>query len=380
MDTQGKYMKRALELAKRGWGRTNPNPLVGAVIVKNGQIIAEGYHEALGSAHAEAAALSNAKQDVRGGTMYVNLEPCSHLGRTPPCAAAIIEAGIKEVVIAMTDPNPVVSGRGIQMLKDSGIGVKTGVLEEEAKRLNEIFIKYITEKKPFVIMKTAMTIDGKIASVSGDSRWISGESSRQYVHVMRSRVSAVMAGINTVLADNPLLTARPAVGGGRDPVRIVVDRKGILPEGCNVINADSQAGVILATTSAIQSKKEELLAQRGVRVIKVQDRDGYVHMGKLMEELYRLDIDSILLEGGGGLNASALDYGMVDKVMLFIAPKIIGGRNAVTPVEGTGIHFMKDAIGLKNINVSRFDQDILVEGYIANGTDDRLNKVTVPEG
>lgn len=366
MNMHEHYMRRALELAKCGWGKTNPNPLVGAVIVKNGEIIAEGYHEALGCVHAEVAAFLNSKQDVSGGTLYVNLEPCSHYGRTPPCARAIIEAGIKEVIIAMIDPNPKVAGRGIQMLKDAGIKVTIGVLAEEATQLNEIFIKYITKSRPFVIMKSAMTIDGKIASVSGDSRWISGESSRQYVHIMRSRVSAVMAGINTVLMDNPLLTTRLAHNKGKDPVRIVIDSKGIIPEDCNVINADSEAGVILATTSAIESRKEKLLVEKGVRIIKAENKEGHVDLDKLMEELYRLEIDSILLEGGGGLNASALNYGIVDKVMLFIAPKIIGGRNAVTPVEGTGVQLMKDAIGLKNINVSRFGEDILVEGYIDN--------------
>jgi len=359
-------MKRALELAKSGWGKTNPNPLVGAVIVKNGEIIAEGYHEELGCAHAEIAAFNSARQDVEGGTLYVNLEPCSHYGRTPPCAKAIIEAGIKEVVIAMVDPNPKVAGRGIQMLKDADIKVTIGVLEEEARQLNEIFIKYITKNRPFVIMKTAMTIDGKIASVSGNSRWISGESSRQYVHIMRSRVSAVMAGINTVLKDNPSLTTRLAHGGGKDPVRIVIDSKGFIPEECNVINADSTAGVILATTSAIESRKEKLLVDKGVKVIKAENKEGHVDLDKLMEELYRLEIDSILLEGGGGLNASALNYGIVDKVMFFIAPKIIGGRNAMTPVEGTGMQLMKDSIGLKNINIRRFGEDILVEGYIDN--------------
>lgn len=373
MNMNEHYMKRAIDLAKGGWGKTNPNPLVGAVIVKNAEIIAEGYHEALGYAHAEIAAFNNVKQDVSGGTLYVNLEPCSNYGKTPPCARAIIEAGIKEVVIAMIDPNPKVAGRGIQMLKDAGIKVTIGVLEEEARQLNEIFIKYITKNRPFVIMKTAMTIDGKIASVSGDSKWISGDSSRQYVHVMRSRVSAVMAGINTVLIDNPLLTTRLAHNRGKDPVRIVIDSKGVISEDCNVINVDSEAGVILATTSAIESRKEKLLVDKGVRVIKAENKEGHVDLDKLMEELYRLEIDSILLEGGGGLNASALNYGIVDKVIFFIAPKIIGGRNAITPVEGAGIQFMKDAIGLKNINVSRFGEDILVEGYIANGEENRWN-------
>lgn len=358
------FMKRSLELAGSGWGKTNPNPLVGAVIVKDGEIIAEGYHEMLGCAHAEVSALNNAKRDVGGGTLYVNLEPCSHYGRTPPCARAIIESGIKEVVIAMVDPNPKVAGSGIRMLKDAGIRVVEGVLEEEAKKLNEIFIKYITQRKPFVIMKTAMTLDGKIASARGDSKWISGESSRKYVHVIRDRAAAIMVGINTVLADNPSLTTRLDSGSGKDPVRIIVDSRGLIPIESKVVNAESSAGVILATTSAIDSEKEKQLLDKGTRIIKADGPECRVDLVKLMDELYKLEIDSVLLEGGGGLNAAALNSGIVDKVMLFIAPKIIGGEDAKTPVEGTGIQFMKDAVKLKDISISRFDEDILVEGYV----------------
>lgn len=364
MDKHESYMKRALELAKHGWGRTNPNPLVGAVIVKDGEIIAEGYHEMLGCAHAEVSAFNNANKDVSGGTLYVNLEPCSHYGRTPPCAKAIIEKGIKEVVIAMTDPNPKVAGRGIQMLKEAGIQVVCGVLEEEAKKLNEIFIKYITQRRPFVIMKTAMTLDGKIATCLGDSKWISGESSRQHVHAIRDRLAAIMVGINTVLADNPSLTTRLYSGRGKDPVRIVVDSKGVLPLDSKVINMKSPAYTILATTSMIESEKERQLINRGVRILKVDGPEEHVDLAKLMEELYKLEIDSVLLEGGGGLNAAALNSGIVDKVMVFVAPKIIGGKDAKTPVEGTGIKLMKDAIKLQDISISRFDEDILMEGYV----------------
>ncbi len=358
------YMKKALELARAGWGKTNPNPLVGAVIVKNEEIIAKGYHERLGSAHAEVEALKNAQQDVKGGTLYVNLEPCSHYGRTPPCARTIIKAGISKVVVAMEDPNPKVSGKGIKMLKEAGIEVVVNVLEEEARKLNEIFIQYITGKRPFVLMKAAMTLDGKIASVSGDSKWISGDSSRRYVHHIRDRVSAIMVGINTVLADNPSLTTRLEFKKGRDPIRIVVDSKGIIPIDSQVINVESTAGVILATTSEIEGVKEKQLKNKGVNIVKVDGPGGHVELMKLMNELYKLEIDSVLLEGGGGLNAVALHSGIVDKVMIFIAPKIIGGKDAKTPVEGDGIQCMKDALKLKDITISRFDEDILVEGYM----------------
>lgn len=366
MNSHEAYMNRALQLAKEGWGRTNPNPLVGAVIVKDNEIIGEGFHKLLGGPHAEVEAFNNCKQDANGSTIYVNLEPCSHYGRTPPCAKKIIESGIKKVVIAMEDPNPLVSGQGIKMLEDAGIEVITGVLEQEARVLNEIFIKYISKKTPFVIMKTAMTMDGKIASVSGDSKWISGEDSRQHVHMLRDRVSAIMVGINTVLVDNPALTTRLNSGKGKDPIRIIVDSKGVIPIDSKVINVQSSAGVILATTSLIKSDKEKQLKNCGVKVLKLDSSDceGYVDLTKLMQELYKLEIDSVLLEGGGNLNAAALKCGIVDKVMSFIAPKIIGGTNAKTPVEGEGINLMSDAVRLTNINIQRFDEDILIEGYV----------------
>lgn len=358
------YMLKALELAKLGWGRTNPNPLVGALIVKNGEIIAEGYHEKLGSAHAEVVAFEDAKEDVGGGTLYVNLEPCSHHGRTSPCARTIIEKKISQVVIAMTDPNPKVAGSGIKMLKEAGIQVVCGVLEKEAKKLNEIFVKYISKKSPFMIMKTAMTLDGKIASVCGDSKWISGEASRHYVHTLRNRVSGVMVGINTILSDDPSLTTRLGYVKTKDPVRIVIDSKGLIPIDSRVINVESSAGVILATTSAIGHEKERLLMDKGVEILKLDGLGGHVDLVKLMDELYKLEIDSVLLEGGGGLNAASLKSGIVDKVMTFIAPKIIGGKDAKTPVEGVGIEHMQHAIKLRDLSISRYDDDFLIEGYV----------------
>ena len=360
------YMRRVLEIARKGWGKTNPNPLVGAVIVKDGEIIAEGYHEALGCAHAEVSAFKHATQDVKGGTLYVNLEPCSHYGRTPPCAKAIIEAGIKEVVVSMVDPNPKVAGKGIQMLLDANINVIVGVLEEEAGRLNEIFIKYITEKKPFVIMKTAMTLDGKIATVTGDSKWITCESSRQYVHEIRDRVASIMVGINTVLRDNPVLTTRLNEKQGKDPIRVIVDSRGRIPLDSNVIQAKSNARVIVATTGLMDNDKENQLLSAGVSIIKADSGKGNVDLEILMDELYKQEIDSVLLEGGGTLNFSALQAGIVDKVMMFAAPKIIGGNLAVSPVEGEGIQTMNNAIQLTNVQVCRFDEDVLIEGYIKN--------------
>ncbi len=358
------YMREAIELARYGWGKTNPNPLVGAVIVKDGVVIAKGWHERIGCAHAEVSAFNNACKDVTGGTMYVNLEPCSHHGRTPPCAHKIVEKGIKKVVVGMVDPNPKVAGKGIEILKNAGIEVVVGVLEEEAKKLNEIFIKYILKKKPFVIMKTAMTLDGKIATVGKDSKWITCESSRKYVHRIRDRVSAVMVGINTVINDNPSLTTRLDTKKGTDSVRIVVDSFGRIPENSNVITVESEKGMILVTTPNIKREKKKILEDKGIKIIEVEGNKGHIDLNKLMDRLYELEIDSVLLEGGGGLNASALKHGIVDKVMFFIAPKIIGGCEAVTPVEGEGIVLMKDCINIKDISIERFDNDILIEGYI----------------
>lgn len=365
MDTHEHFMKRALKIAEKGWGKTNPNPLVGAVIVKDNEIIAEGFHEALGCAHAEVAALKSACADVWGSTLYVNLEPCSHYGRTPPCAKAIIDSGIKNVVVGMVDPNPKVSGNGIKMLKDADINVTVGVMQSEAEKLNEIFINYITRHKPFVIMKAAMTLDGKIASVAGDSKWVSNEFSRNYVHLIRDRVSSIMVGINTVVKDNPSLTARLESKECTDPVRIIVDSKGRIPLDSNVIQTKTKAGTIIATTALIDKTKENQLIENNVRIIKTAGSNGNVDLRVLMGELYKLEIDSVLLEGGGTLNYSALEAGIVDKVMFFISPKIIGGKDAVSPVEGAGIDLIKNALKIKDINLTQFDDDILIEGYIS---------------
>lgn len=357
------YMKRALELSKHGEGYTNPNPLVGAVIVKNGKIIGEGYHERYGGPHAEINAFKNAKDDVEGSTLYVTLEPCSHYGKTPPCADAIIEKKIKRVVAAMKDPNPIVSGKGLEKLKKSGIDVRVGVLEEEARKLNEIFIKYITTKTPFVILKSAMTLDGKIASFSGDSKWITNEKSREYVHSIRQRVSAIMAGIGTVINDNPHLTARKDGTVTKDLTRIIVDTNLKIPLNSNVLDT-KVSKTIIACSEYADNNKIEKLKNLGACIIKTPLKDNKVDIKYLIKSLGEMNIDSVLLEGGGTLNFSALKEGVVDKVMIFIAPKIIGGENSKTPVEGEGFEFIKDAVKIENINIKSFDEDILYEGYI----------------
>lgn len=359
-----KYMKKALELAKKGTGFTNPNPLVGAVIVKDGKIIGEGYHEVYGGNHAEVNAIKSATEDVKGATMYVTLEPCSHYGKTPPCAKTVAEKGIKEVIIGLKDPNPLVSGKGIKILQDNGIEVITGVLEEEGKRVNEIFLKYITSKLPFCILKTAMTLDGKIAASTGDSKWVTNELSRKYVHELRNRVSGIMVGIGTVLEDDPLLTTRLEDRQGSDSIRIIVDSSAKIPLGSKVLNVKSKAKTIIATTELAQKDKVKALEERGAEVIIVPLKNHKVDLCCLMKKLGEIKIDSVLLEGGSTLNYSALQEKIIDKVNVFIAPKIIGGSTAKTPIGGEGIALMKDAVSLQNIEIHKFGDDVMIEGYL----------------
>lgn len=357
-----RFMARALELARLGWGTTNPNPMVGAVIVKNGQIIGEGYHKKAGEPHAEIYALRQVGEEAKGATIYVTLEPCSHFGRTPPCAEALIRAGIKEAVIAMEDPNPRVAGRGINALRQAGIKVITGVMEEQARQLNEIFIKYITSDMPFVIWKCAMTLDGKTATSIGDSKWITNEMSREYVHWWRYRVSAVLVGIGTVLADNPMLTARlPHMKAEKQPFRVIADSFGKTPLDSHVMDVEQAPTIIAASWSADPTRLEAFKA-KGAEVI-VTEGDGRVNLVQLMRQLHKREIDSVLLEGGPTLSASAIKAGLVDKAMVFIAPKLAGGKDALTALEGDGVGRMADAWMLKDISVKRFGDDVLIEGY-----------------
>lgn len=361
-------MTRALELAEKGAGYTNPNPLVGAVIVKDGKIVGEGYHQVYGSHHAEINAINSATEDIKGATMYVTLEPCSHYGKTPPCAEAIVKSGIKKVVVGLKDPNPLVAGRGIKVLQDNGIEVLVGVLENEGRKLNEIFLKYITTNIPFCIMKTAMTLDGKIATKTGDSKWITESLSREHVHKIRHRVSGIMVGIGTVLADDPSLTTRLDYGrDNKDPIRIIVDSSGRIPLEAKVLNLKSNAKTIIAATEKINKDKVRALEEKGAEVIITPIKNNGVDLSFLMKILGEKKIDSILLEGGSKINYSALEAGIVDKVNAFIAPKIIGGDTAKTPVGGAGKKYMKEAISLRDIEVHHFGNDIMIEGYIMKG-------------
>ena len=356
------YMKRALYLAEKGRGRTAPNPVVGAIIVKEGRIIGEGYHSYFGGPHAEVNAFSSAEEDVRGATLYVTLEPCSHTGKTPPCADLIIKKGIQTVVVGTRDCNPLVSGKGIEKLKNAGIRVVEGILEEECKKSNEIFFHYILNKTPFVVWKYAMTLDGKIACHTGDSKWVTGEQSRLAVQEMRNGLTAVMTGVNTVLADNPRLTCR--LDGGRNPVRIIMDSQLKSPVQANVFCCEKQGECIVVTAGDYSWEKAEMLRKKGVEVLEAPDGYGRVDLQSAMKQLGQKGIDSILLESGGTLSYEMLRANFIQKAAIFIAPKLVGGRDAKTPLEGDGVDKMEQAYELINKQMTVIGGDILITAYI----------------
>lgn len=358
------YMRLAIEIAKKGAGKVNPNPMVGAVIVKDERVIGQGYHKYYGGNHAEVNAFENLSDNPEGATIYVTLEPCSHCGKTPPCVDKIIANKISKVVVGTLDPNPLVEGRGIKALKEAGIEVITGVLEEECKKLNEVFMKYILCKRPFVVLKTAMTLDGKIATESGESKWITSDKSRQEVHKLRNKLSAIMVGVNTVIKDNPELTCR--LEGGKNPVRIIVDSKLRIPLGSNVV-VDNLAQTIVATTEVADKDKILVLEKLGVKVLIINSKNERVDLQSLMIELGKRDIDGILLEGGATLSFSALEENIVDKIQVYIAPKIIGGEKSKTSIGGKGIEKLSDAIMLNNMTVKSVGTDLLIEAYLKGG-------------
>ncbi|OJF93758.1 bifunctional diaminohydroxyphosphoribosylaminopyrimidine deaminase/5-amino-6-(5-phosphoribosylamino)uracil reductase [Alkalibacterium sp. 20] len=359
------YMERALELAGKGRGFTSPNPMVGAVIVKDGRIIGEGYHEKVGEAHAEVNAIQSATESVEGATIYVTLEPCSHYGKTPPCSNLIIEKKLKKVVVAATDPNPLVSGRGLARLRKAGVEVIEGVLEEKSNQLNEIFNQYITTRMPFVLMKYAMSLDGKIATATGESKWISSEQSREHAHQLRGYLSGIMVGIGTVLKDDPLLTCR--VPGYSDPIRIVLDSQLRIPLESKILMNQDEAPTLVITTEKASTSKRKQLKDLGVEILIVPLRKGKVDLKKALALLGEKEIDSILLEGGGTLNAAALEAGIVNKVNIYIAPKIIGGTHAIAPIMGQGVETMKEAFAITSMQVTQLNEDIFIEGYIQEG-------------
>ncbi len=356
-------MERALSLAKKAAGNTSPNPMVGAVIIKAGKIIAEGYHKKAGADHAEIAALKKAKKEAKGSALYVTLEPCPHTGKTSACTKAIISAGVKTVVVATKDPNPLVAGKGIAELKKAGIAVKQGLLQKEAQRLNEAFNKFITQKTPFVTMKAAGSLDGKIAATNGDSRWITNELSRKRVHEMRNEADAVMVGVNTVIKDDPQLNVRPVKKGVGQPLRIVVDTNLKTPLEAKALNSAGGKVIIAAGETPSQSKVRALEA-KGAMVLKIKQRGSELNLKELMKALAALNVVSVLIEGGSTLFTSALSEGVVDKVALFYAPILLGGSSRYSIFEGKGVKKVSEAIKIKNAALTRYGEDILVEGYL----------------
>ncbi|MEI7634139.1 MAG: bifunctional diaminohydroxyphosphoribosylaminopyrimidine deaminase/5-amino-6-(5-phosphoribosylamino)uracil reductase RibD [bacterium] len=359
------HMKRALDLARRARWRTSPNPMVGAVVVKDDRVIAEGWHRATGQPHAEIEAFNNATEPLAGATLYITLEPCCHHGRTPPCTDAIIANRIGRVVAAAGDPNPLVAGGGFSRLREAGIRTEVGLCGEEALRLNEAFFTYHLKKRPFIICKWAMTIDGKIATDSGNSQWISNEKSRNFAHQQRARVDAVMVGIGTVLIDDPMLNVRLPGFDGRQPKRIIADATLRIPVRARCLESAQPGQCIIATTENAQPEKIERLRKAGHHILVLPGRRKLLDLAELIRELHLLEIQSILSEGGSSLHGSLFQSRYVDKILAFIAPKIVGGVTAKSPISGWGISNMSMALTLTNVAFTQFDEDVCIEGYVS---------------
>lgn len=358
-----KYMRMALRLAEKAAGRTSPNPMVGAVVVKNGRVISRGWHKKAGEPHAEAIALAKAGTDAKGATLYVTLEPCSHRNkRTPPCSPLVIRSGVRRVVIAMIDPNPKVSGGGIRAIGQAGIEVVTGVLEAEAMHLNEAFIKHVTRKVPFVTLKIAQTLDGRIATAKGESKWITGEREREEGRRLRDRNDAILVGINTILKDDPALTTR--IPNGRDPIRVIVDSRLRIPLRAKVLTQRSTAKTVVATLASAPRKKVSQVGATGAEVLVVKSENGRVSLRDLMRKLGRMGIISVLIEGGAEINASALKAGLVDKIIAIIAPTLMTGRDSLCAIGGNSPARLNQAIGITRFTTRCIDRDLIVEGYV----------------
>lgn len=355
------FMERAIALALKGRGATSPNPMVGALVVKNGRVISSGYHQRAGLAHAEVIALDEAGAAARGAVLYVTLEPCAHFGRTPPCVDRIIKSGIKEVIVGMVDPNPLTNGKGIELLRQHKIKVEVGFCQEKLRRINESFIKYISKRMPFVTVKVAESLDGKIATAGGDSKWITSDKSRGYAHRLRQYYDGVMVGVNTVLRDDPKLDAWFAT---RQPSKIIIDSQLSVPQDAKVFSGKGR--VILVTIPARQGQETEnrKILSTKARILEVREKAGQVNLRDALKKLAGLEITNILVEGGGTLIGSLFDEKLVDKVMFFISPKIIGGKDAISAVMGNGVSRIDRAVRLKDVIMRRLGEDFLVEGYV----------------
>ena len=364
------FMQRALALAARGAGYTSPNPIVGAVVVRDGRVVGEGYHHRAGEAHAEVEALRSAGEAARGAAMYVTLEPCNHYGRTPPCTEAIINAGIAQVYYAVPDPNPRVCGRGGQRLTEAGVRVHTGLCAEEARRLNRFFFHHATTGRPYVIAKFAASLDGKIATRTGDSQWITGPEARQQGHQLRHLCDGIVVGAGTAVADNPRLTARlPHNPEPSHPLRILLDSRGRVPLDARLFQPGLPGSTLVAATEQMPAKRRTALARRGVETLILPAApSGQVDVSLLLDELGRRGLISLLVEGGGELLGSFFAAGLVNEVWAFLAPMIIGGDSAPGPVRGPGADRLADAWRLQNPHVETVGQDILVRGYLSPTT------------
>lgn len=359
--TEEGYMRLAIELAKKGCGHVNPNPMVGAVIVKDGHIIGQGYHTCCGKLHAEREALASCSESTEGADIYVTLEPCCHHGKQPPCTDAIIESGIKRVVIGSADPNPLVAGKGVRILKEHGVSVTENFLKDECDAINDVFFNYIKTGLPYVVMKYAMTMDGKTATYTGESKWITGEAARRRVHEDRNRYAAIMVGIGTVLKDDPMLNCR--IEGGKDPVRVICDTDLRIPLTSKIVETASDIRTLIATSSG-DRERISALESAGCEIIKVSPDNGHISLKELMTELGRMKLDSVLLEGGGTLSWSALSSGVVNKVQAYVAPKIFGGKDAPSPVGGAGAALPAEGIALSRPEITVIGDDILIESEV----------------
>ncbi len=363
MDSDERFMKKAISLAKRGLGSTFPNPVVGALLVKDDIIISSGYHKKAGTEHAEIVALSKIGERAKGSTMYVNLEPCNHYGRTPPCTKTIIERGIARVVVGIRDPNKGVTGGGCEFLRSRGVDVKCGVLQEECSKLNEVYIKNVVEGKIFIIVKAALTLDGWVATKTGNSKWITNQKSRKFVHTLRKQTGAILVGVETVIADNPKLTPYMIKKTKSYPLRIIVDTKLRIPLNSYVLNSETAHLTIIATGSNIDKIKTESVKNLGAKVIQCQIKDGQVDMSDLFDRLAKIPISSVLVEGGAKIYNSIIKGYLADKFYLFFAPKILGGDDGVPFMRGPGSNMIKDSYALAIKKVSKFDGDIMIEAY-----------------
>lgn len=360
-----KWMRLALKLARRGRGRVEPNPMVGAVLVKRGQQVGQGYHQRFGGPHAEPNALKDAGRAAKGSTVYVNLEPCAHYGKTPPCANALIAAQVAKVVTAVRDPFPATNGKGLRKLRQAGIEVVEDVLTEEAQELNAAFLKWVQTGRPLVTLKWAMTLDGKIATRTGDSKWVSCEASRRYAHKLRSYNQAILVGVGTVLQDDPLLTCR--IHGARNPMRVVLDSRLRTPPDCQLIQTIDQSPVLIATTRKAPKRKRQQLERAGAEVLAVRQYRGHVDVGALLDALGERAISTLLVEGGGQVHGAFRDARLADRVVAFVAPKLVGGRDAATAIAGQGAPCIASGLELTSVHWRRLDTDLVLEATVATG-------------